>query len=230
MEFTKPDWGFWVELGWVEAWQAVLLSLDVEPDSFQFEPQTLSVTPALPSSVGNSFNKRVRLLEPSVISDFKTRGIRVGGGSLTAQISIANFAGWAISRAWDVPQNLSAIAIPFKHWHDVVLSRAVEEPEAHDVSEQESLIAAGADVTDPEDLPEPDELNTPIATGSERPKIIWDEFENRRLLHKAQTMTHQEIADELGISRQAVSKQIGKAKDMLGVKKAKGFDGTGWRK
>ena len=136
----RPDWDFWLDIGEVEAWQAVLLSLDIEPGSHDIDVTTHLLTPALDKQHERDFKKRTIKLEKRIPFDFKIYGHRPYCGGLFNQIKVADFSGWAIAQSWDIPQHLSEIANPFRHWHDVVLSPATES-ESSDEPEAEEFLA-----------------------------------------------------------------------------------------
>lgn len=124
---NKFDWDFWIELDRVEAWKAVALSLEIDPDTVLFDGLSYSVSPAPNAERAISFKKRTKLLEPRIHLDFKTYALVVGAGNLRAQISLAQFVGWAKYRKWEVPQALSELAVPTApanvQWAEMALSR-----------------------------------------------------------------------------------------------------------
>ena len=105
-----PDWDFWLDLDQVAAWQAVSLSVNIDPDTVKFNRERYSISPVIDADIANLFSKRSRKLEPRIMNDFKTRGLVIGAGTLGIQISLRDFAGWAKNRNWEIPKYLSDVA------------------------------------------------------------------------------------------------------------------------
>ena len=81
-----------------------------------------------------------------------------------------------------------------------------------------------ADDAQTDSIPRAREPSTAVNIGSNisGDKNKWDEFELRRLMNEAQEpdASHQKLADRYGVSRQFIGKQLGKAREAYGPKKA----------
>jgi hypothetical protein len=156
---NKFDWDFWIELDRVEAWKAVALSLDIDPDTVGFDSHSYSVSPAPNAERAISFNKRTRLLEPRIHMDFKIHALVVGAGNLRTQISLLQFVGWAKYYKWEVPQALSELAEPTAphnvQWTEMALSR-------HGAGQETDTVSG--EVLEAEDASQPEIQPTPAIT------------------------------------------------------------------
>lgn len=65
------DWGFWLPLSEVEAWQAVALSLDIDPDGMKGAPGYFPPSSFPNQQVSEEFRKRLTLLIDALHSDPK---------------------------------------------------------------------------------------------------------------------------------------------------------------
>ena len=108
---SKPDWNFWLPRPWVKAWEAVALSLDLEPRSLEQDPLSiLADTGGGPfflkqnfpdRQVKDEFDKRLRLL----IAHYRNRDYTGFDDA-----NLAEFSAWSQSAHWPVPPEISALA------------------------------------------------------------------------------------------------------------------------
>ena len=108
---SKPDWKFWPATPWVKAWEAVALSLDVEPRSLEEDPLSfMADTGGGPfflkrcfpgMQVKGEFDRRLRLLIAyNANPEF----------SGFDDVNLAEFSAWASSSGWPVPPQIEALA------------------------------------------------------------------------------------------------------------------------
>ena len=108
---TKPDWNYWPATPWVKAWEAVALSLDLEPRAMEQDPLSfMADTGGGPfflkrcfpdSRVKDEFDKRLRLL----IAHYANPEF-----SGDDQVELAEFSAWAVSVHWSLPPQIAALA------------------------------------------------------------------------------------------------------------------------
>lgn len=224
-----PDWEFWLDFDQVEAWQAVALSLNVDPDGLEHWEYQLKPLPDS-KEIAERFNKRARRLSRRIIYDFKTYGGRAATygydtSSLPLHdlIKLSDFATWAQKRPWSMPEKLSALARDSMTWSEMALSH-VEDESKNQIFEPESdnrLSESEQDLTP--NLLDQREGNAEL---TKREKHKWGEHELRRLLSESREseMTHQKLADKYDVSRQFISRKLTAARNFFGIKKATPFD------
>jgi hypothetical protein len=108
-ENNKPEWAFWCLLPAVKMWEAVALSLDIDPRQFLPHP-----------AGGGSGGVAVSLIQPPIFSERLDLANRCFGGEpLPAvqilpggepKVTLQAFTRWAIGIGWPVPQELVALA------------------------------------------------------------------------------------------------------------------------
>ena len=104
-----PNWRKWRHVPNVRLWEAVALSLDIEPDLVQWSAGWADGAPIYKESL--SFNDRLfvakrnlsttRMLEPTMIALGKPE---------QCEVSLAKFSAWACSIDWEIPQQLAECA------------------------------------------------------------------------------------------------------------------------
>jgi len=113
---SQPDWNLWPARPWVKAWEAVALSLDIEPRSLEQDPLSLMadtgggpffLKQGFPDrKIKDEFDERLRLLiAHSRNPDF----------SGFDKVNLAEFSAWSLSSHWTVPPEIAALA---KHADD----------------------------------------------------------------------------------------------------------------
>lgn len=108
---SKPDWNLWPAMPWVKAWEAVALSLDIEPKSLEQDPLSLMADTgggpfflkgSFPSrQIKDEFDQRLRLLKAHYTNpDF----------SSFDDVNLAEFSAWSLSSRWSIPPEIAALA------------------------------------------------------------------------------------------------------------------------
>lgn len=154
----KPDWDFWLHMPEVKLWQAVALSMNIDPDSLKYHPQAWAAGPgASPIFTEDSYpsreerdtaDKRLRLL---VANKTVKNGFSPGTLSMSNPanhgVRLSEFAAWAIEIVkWpDLPPELVALA-----------RKQVDVPERNDATVSADngapvKVGAGDTATDEED-------------------------------------------------------------------------------
>lgn len=115
-----PDWSEWANVPDAEDWQAVLLSMDVEPHAVKHNRDAWMAggSGARPSLDSDSFpsheafadyEKRLRILQANVSHNrVRVTALTPGGGC--ARIDLRSFAAWALNIGWSMPTDLEALA------------------------------------------------------------------------------------------------------------------------
>jgi len=112
MEKTeKPNWDKWRNMLEVVLWEAVALSLDVEPDYLDSRDEKLSMhrQPKQDKDEKN-FNDRYDVAESHMGIGKPLRPGSILPRAHRAGISLAEFAAWAQSINWEIPQELADLA------------------------------------------------------------------------------------------------------------------------
>ena len=129
----NPDWELWLDFDQVEAWQAVALSLNVDPDGLEHCEYQLKPFP-VSTEIAELFSKRARRLSRRIIFDFKTYGGRAATyGSATDSlplhnlIKLADFATWAEKHQWSLPERLLVLVRDSLAWSEMASSHVENE-------------------------------------------------------------------------------------------------------
>lgn len=114
----EPDWKFWLHMPEVKLWQAVALSMNIDPDSLKNHPQAwmsgngslIFKEGSFSSAQGEVFYKRLRLL----VANKKVKsGFSPGTLSMETPhnhgVRLSECFAWALSIGWDLPPVLIAI-------------------------------------------------------------------------------------------------------------------------
>jgi len=112
MEKTeKPNWDKWRNMLEVVLWEAVALSLDVEPDYLDSRDEILSRhRQAKQYKDENDFNDRYDVAESHMGIGKPLRPGSILPRAHRAGISLAEFSAWAQSINWEIPQELADLA------------------------------------------------------------------------------------------------------------------------
>jgi hypothetical protein len=111
----EPDWDFWGNLPTVELWQAVLLSLNFDPDEITRPRSETAWEQWQESEFGDAdtlakFEKRLRLLQAHRDRDPPfSRPESYPSDSRRTQVRLDEFAVWAIGNAWEVPKRFFSL-------------------------------------------------------------------------------------------------------------------------
>lgn len=179
----KPKWAKWRLIPEVEVWQAVALSLDIEPDKIEFNRQAW-MGARHPFKESEEFVDRLDVAGANILnaSYFPSGGALVMGRRYSCGVRLAEFARFATEVAqWDVPHELRALA-----------QRATTTPPA---SELAVAHAPAVEV-------QPDNPRQKRLTDAQRAEICE---------RAAKGETHTAIAAIYGVTRQAVANIVNRA-------------------
>jgi len=114
----NPDWSEWSLMPKVEVWQAVALSMNLEPHDLRrdahtpllgfgsFFKQGSFASPA----IEREFEKRLRILEANLENSEQFPDAVVNYGELRLSIvALPEFSAWAVSAGWDIPGKLLGV-------------------------------------------------------------------------------------------------------------------------
>lgn len=108
----KPNWTKWKLTPDATAWQAVALSLDIDPGKVMHSADGWMAPGHFVSDEQQEFKDRLDVLIANVGHNdlLKPRSLSMNGGAYCT-INIANFAIWANSVEWQIPSELSQLAL-----------------------------------------------------------------------------------------------------------------------
>jgi hypothetical protein len=121
-DVSKPDWRFWSKIKAVKVWQAVALSLGIDPDGMNHNPNAWMAGPggdpifesrSFPSDATKiEYDKRLRLLKPEIANTDCFYLFRIVQGSrANCEIYLRDFVKWALAIDLGVmPPELVAMA------------------------------------------------------------------------------------------------------------------------
>ena len=111
----KPDWNEWSLMPRVELWQAVALSMDLEPHDLHRDVHTPLLgfgsffkPNSFPSSaVEREFEKRLRILEANLEDSAKFPDAVINRELRRSIVELPEFSAWAASVGWEIPDELA---------------------------------------------------------------------------------------------------------------------------
>jgi hypothetical protein len=107
----NPKWHVWAHVPKVEAWEAIALSLNIEPGAVKHHPQGWMADSAnLMHLEGDDFKDRLEVLRRN-LSSFNLVSIIMGSPD-HCEIRPSEFAAWARGLGWSLPPELEALAKP----------------------------------------------------------------------------------------------------------------------
>ena len=112
MSDRKPNWNKWKLIPNAKIWAVAALSLDIDPDKVKHDPQGWMAN-AFTTLEGQDFKDRVEVITANAMNDKSSLLYLVTlnqGGVEYCEISIANFAKWAISKSLSLPSELAVLA------------------------------------------------------------------------------------------------------------------------
>ena len=112
MSDRKPNWNKWKLIPNAKIWAVAALSLDIDPDKVKHNPQGWMAN-AFTTLEGQDFKDRVEVITANAMNDKSSLLYLVTlnqGGVEYCEISIANFAKWAISKSLSLPSELAGLA------------------------------------------------------------------------------------------------------------------------
>jgi len=103
----KPKWSKWRFILEVKLWEAIALSLNIDPDKVKFNHDNW----ALGNSVfeeSKEFEDRLEILKRTIDRNNGLKSLDISIGNQSANtISLPQFAVWALSIGWKIPQELA---------------------------------------------------------------------------------------------------------------------------
>jgi len=110
---TSPDWQYWRQIPHVVLWKAVALSCNIEPRRERLADTEYWINCARwghAEKVGRyrGFHDRLEIATAR-ISELVVASVNMGEAN-AAQIKLPEFAAWALSMQWEIPQELANIA------------------------------------------------------------------------------------------------------------------------
>jgi hypothetical protein len=99
----RPDWTRWSRMVSVLLWQAVSLSLDLEPDAFRSSITHLGLDAAVQ---GGPADFRLRLVVAvNHLENGSLRAVKPAAEPRYSDVSLHQFAAWANSLSWQIPDS-----------------------------------------------------------------------------------------------------------------------------
>ena len=106
----KPNWSKWRLIPEVKVFQAVALSLDIDPDKVRRSP-TAWMSESVGFHEGQDFEDRLDVVGANVKSDGPLVPVSYGiGHRALVPIKLREFAAWCLSIGWPIPDELRALA------------------------------------------------------------------------------------------------------------------------
>ncbi|MBE0620604.1 MAG: hypothetical protein IH605_08440 [Burkholderiales bacterium] len=110
---TSPDWHYWRQIPHVELWKAVALSCNIEPRRERLADSEYWINCARWGHAEKvdryrAFHDRLEIATAR-ISELVVASVNMGEAN-AAQIKLPEFAAWALSMQWEIPQELANIA------------------------------------------------------------------------------------------------------------------------
>lgn len=231
---NAPDWQFWRHMPEVKLWQAVVLSLNENPDRLTFTKRIISgETVNRYFSENRDATKRIRLLIASHLDSRHFSACTSNGiEPMLSGVRLPEFAAWALSVVeWEgLPPELVAMAqrpeVPApadstnvssarlmlcmtkekvaEHYAQRTLNAIVEQEAASQNKAAGDLQKVGA--------------------GDSTKRNKWTDKALKQLWNEslAPEMTQKKLAEQYGVTHQSISKQIKRARDKFSTtKKAK---------
>jgi len=114
-EDRSPDWGIWKHASTAELWEAVALTLNIDPKEVRHQPLVWMAGPLKPGvrlfDEEPVFKSRLMLAE-RCLEHTLAGAVRGQTRRADTEISLQTFAAWAISEvAWDLPPELAGLAV-----------------------------------------------------------------------------------------------------------------------
>ena len=158
----KPNWRLWRNIPEVQLWQAVALSLNLEPDAIAEEELSdwawganhfpryawRGDTP-LSMQTAKRFSERLRVLYANLLALTRNRRIKGVFTRFTLDpydgresiLYLSEFAGWALQVGFDIPPELSAMA---QNQEKKDGTRSVSRPQSETVAPNNTLASSNA--------------------------------------------------------------------------------------
>ena len=133
MSDRKPNWNKWKLIPNAKIWAVAALSLDIDPDKVKHNPQGWMAN-AFTTLEGQDFKDRVEVITANAMNDKSSLLYIVTlnqGGVEYCEISIANFAKWAISKSLSLPSELAGLASKEDEAIKSVVEKSLNEKATH---------------------------------------------------------------------------------------------------
>lgn len=133
MSDRKPNWNKWKLIPNAKIWEVAALSLDIDPDKVKHNPQGWMAN-AFTTLEGQDFKDRVEVITANAMNDKSSLLYLVTlnqGGVEYCEISIANFAKWAISKSLSLPSELAVLASKEGEAIKSVVEKSLNEKATH---------------------------------------------------------------------------------------------------
>ena len=133
MSDRKPNWNKWKLIPNAKIWAVAALSLDIDPDKVKHNPQDWMAN-AFTTLEGQDFKDRVEVITANAMNDKSSLLYLVTlnqGGVEYCEISIANFAKWAISKSLSLPSELAVLASKEDEAIKSVVEKSLNEKATH---------------------------------------------------------------------------------------------------
>lgn len=133
MSDRKPNWNKWKLIPNAKIWAVAALSLDIDPDKVKHNPQDWMAN-AFTTLEGQDFKDRVEVITANAMNDKSSLLYIVTlnqGGVEYCEISIANFAKWAISKSLSLPSELAVLASKEDEAIKSVVEKSLNEKATH---------------------------------------------------------------------------------------------------
>lgn len=101
-----PNWGKWRHVPNVELWEAVALSLDIEPNLVKLHCDGWRSNAHF-FEESELFDERIFVAERNLSTGGALKPMTVVEHRARCQVSLASFAAWACSINWEIPQQLA---------------------------------------------------------------------------------------------------------------------------
>ena len=108
---SKPAWGFWNHVPRTQLWRAVALSCDIEPrllESFSDD----GIDSVSGSGAGEAFWDRLAIAKAHIGERGFPPVTVHRGDPANSSVKIGDFAGWVVSKRWEIPEEMRALAAP----------------------------------------------------------------------------------------------------------------------
>ena len=111
-ESRAVDWSEWKHYTKVEVWEAVALSMGIDPLKIERDPDADDHDwRCVPFKEGEKFQQRVRMTVGAGSDHIEIASIAIGR-PWENEVKLASFAAWAVSLRWELPQPLKDLVPP----------------------------------------------------------------------------------------------------------------------
>tara|TARA_Y100001936_G_C16087853_1_gene683199 strand:- start:796 stop:1161 length:366 start_codon:yes stop_codon:yes gene_type:complete len=110
---NNVDWDFWLLMPSVKIWQAVALSIDIDPkkmsgnmtsSGIQFHPKSFRSR-----KIQNDFDNRCKFLVDKILNSDDIRIVFKSNVDIDSEIYLNSFVDWTLIIEWDIPKELYSL-------------------------------------------------------------------------------------------------------------------------